>query len=76
VDGGIAGNANPGKFKAHQRKLNPVFEYSLFGRNPSNWVMPLAIDESYPNQGISDTENNNEKLKLIGLQLFEELINI
>jgi len=47
VDGSIGGNANPSKFKAEQRKLNPVFEYSLFYRNPANWVMPLAVDESY-----------------------------
>jgi len=68
------GNANPSKYKAEQRKNNPAFNYKMFNRNPNNWVMPLAVDESYTQTGNNDTEITQEKLKLLGLGLFKEII--
>jgi hypothetical protein len=44
-DGEVKGDANPRSFKIEQMKKNPVFEYSLFERDPQNWILTMPVGE-------------------------------
>lgn len=71
-DGEVKGDANPRSFKIEQMKKNPVFEYSLFERDPHNWILTMPVGED---RALCSSANVDTRVcaGLLGSELFSTI---